>query len=99
VNLGSMTVTLGLDANGAITTMRNYERATITSVQRIKSAYATLNLTGKGITPVVNTKPAVESINKIGTSLASVNSSLQRFGYLASTALTLPLVLVGKGAL
>jgi TP901 family phage tail tape measure protein len=62
MNIGSLTVTLGIDA----------------------TQLAAANL-------------AMDNFAKKTTSsLARVNSSLQRFGYLATTALTLPLVMAGK---
>lgn len=103
MNIGTLTTTLGLDASGAITAMTRFERQMLASVNKIQIAVQNLNTTmnrvGGGVkpmTPVIDDKPAIKSVKNIQSSLAGLNSGLQRFGYLATTTLTLPLVLAGK---
>jgi TP901 family phage tail tape measure protein len=46
----------------------------------------------------INTQPALESLNKVSTSLAQLGQRFRTFGYLSSIVVTAPMLLAGKAA-
>ena len=108
MNIGVMTATLAVqttDLGRASQAMTSFEQKVLASMNRINASVGSLGTklaeAGKRtpvITPVVDEKPAVNSLGNFSTSLAATAQRLRTFGYLASIVLTAPMVLFAKTA-
>ena len=105
MNLGTLTTTLACNFDQ----LRKGQKAMVDLQNQVKRSVDDMNarlatvggtIAKKPITPKVDTGVATSALvnfeKKTTETLSKVNSSLQRFGYVAITAFTLPIVMAGK---
>ena len=51
------------------------------------------------VTPVIDSKPAISSLDNLSTSIARTSQRIRTFGYLSSVVLTVPIMMFGKASI